>query len=299
MVEAYGEPLDGVPLRLYLDHRQGDYPDAVVVSQATIAFANGVKELAYLLDPTLDFKFAIRPSAEGSYWQNTYLRAREEYEKRRRLYQLAIASMIWFVQPPLERIREELWKPFLDKYLPEVPAEKREEEARAIDRVTASPVAEKERQAAFRALDRDTAIVGTGVNIERVRPPLIVPQADFARYSGREESVSTELDRTTVGPLHVVLISPVLDVGNRRWKFATAQGEFGATVRDRAFLERTMRGQAGVPMRSGIEMDVMLETRERLIDGVWQIVDRNVVEVQSVRAPAPDRQGSMFPEDGG
>ncbi|MEN2785014.1 hypothetical protein ACFOKI_14715 [Sphingomonas qilianensis] len=111
MARAAVEPLDGVPLRLYLDHRQVDFPDAIVVSQATIAFANGVKKLAFLLDPTLDFKIALRPSEQGSYWQNTYLRAKEEDEKRKRLYQLAAASMVWFVQPQMERIRDGQWKP--------------------------------------------------------------------------------------------------------------------------------------------------------------------------------------------
>jgi len=293
------EPLDGVPLRLYLDHRQGDYPDAIVVSQATIAFVQGVREIAFLLDPTLDFQVALRPSTEGSYWQNTYLRVQAEYAKRKSLYQLAAASIVWFVQPPLERIRGEQWRPILDKYLPEATPAERDEQSSAISRVLANQVAEKERQAAFRALDRDTSITAAGVNIEKVRPPLLVPHSRFAAFSGREENVTSELDRTTTGSLHVTLVSPVLDTGNRRWKFATAQGEFGATVKDKEFLDRTVRGQVGVPMRGGIEMDIVLETRERLTDGVWQIVDRNVIEVEAVHAPTPERQGSMFPQDSG
>jgi hypothetical protein len=249
------------------------------------------------LDPSLEFQIALRPSVSGSFWQNTYLRAQEEYEKRKRLYQLAAASIVWFVQPPIERARQEAWRPILDKYMPESSAAERDTQSNEIRRVLSKSAAEAERQAAYRALDRDTAIIGVGANIEKVRPPIIVPRANFGRFAGREETVSTELDRTTTGALHVVLVSPVLDTGNRRWKFATAQGEFGAAVKDKAFLERTVRGQVGVPMRGGIEMDILLETRERLIDGVWQIVERNVLRVDAVHAPRPDRQGSMFPEN--
>lgn len=148
-------------------------------------------------------------------------------------------------------------------------------------------------------LKRDENVNGVGVTIEKRRPPqeLLVPRSEFGVRSGREEVASTELDRTTRGSLHVVLVSPVLDMGTRRWKFATAQGEFGASIRDEKFLSQVIQGQLSVPLKAGLEMDVQLETRERLINGVWQIMERNIVEVEKLSAPIGDRQMVLFPTD--
>ena len=98
--------------------------------------------------------------------------------------------------------------------------------------------------------------------------------------------------------MRVIILSPVLEVSNRRWKFATAQGEFGASIKDNDFLEKIVQGQTAVRMRGGVELDVELETKERLIDGVWTIVERNVLRVVDISEPAGSRQDSMFPSDG-
>ena len=98
--------------------------------------------------------------------------------------------------------------------------------------------------------------------------------------------------------MRVIILSPVLEVSNRRWKFATAQGEFGASIKDNDFLEKIVQGQTAVRMRGGVELDVELETKERLIDGVWTIVERNVLRVVDISEPAGSRQDSMFPNDG-
>jgi hypothetical protein len=97
----------------------------------------------------------------------------------------------------------------------------------------------------------------------------------------------------------IIILSPVLEVSNRRWKFATAQGEFGAAVKDRAFLERIVAGQTAVRMRGGVELDVELETKERLVDGVWAVVERNVLHVINIMELPASRQVPLFPYDGG
>lgn len=179
--------------------------------------------------------------------------------------------------------------------MPDFSSKEREE----VLRVSGPDVAEKERQDAYQWLKRDENVNGVGVTIEKRRPPqeLLVPRSEFGVRSGREEVASTELDRTTRGSLHVVLVSPVLDMGTRRWKFATAQGEFGASIRDEKFLSQVIQGQLSVPLKAGLEMDVQLETRERLINGVWQIMERNIVEVEKLSAPIGDRQMVLFPTD--
>jgi hypothetical protein len=97
--------------------------------------------------------------------------------------------------------------------------------------------------------------------------------------------------------MRVVIVSPVLEVSGRRWKFATAQGEFGAVIKDREFLEKIVAGATRVRMRGGVELDVELETKERLIDGVWTITERNVIKVLNLHEPPASRQVSMFPNN--
>jgi len=284
---------DGVPLRLYLKLEQGHVADLVAVSQASIAFANGVREIAYLLDPTLNLRVGLMPQSPGSLWQSTVLAAQEEYKHRQVLYQLAAASILWFIQPPLERVRDNWWGPALDRYLPGAT----DEEKRQVVRVIGPDVAERQRQDAYSAFGRDERITGVGVTIEKRKPPedFIVPRSEFSWRAGREPVIATSLDRSTVGPLHVILVSPVLDTGTRRWKFATAQGEFGAAIRDERFLQQVIKGDMSIPLKAGIEMDVQLETKERLINGVWQVVERNVIEVDGLTAPVGDRQMPLFP----
>lgn len=290
---ATDESSDGVPLRLYLQLQEGHVADLFVVTQAVAAFAAGVKELAYILDPSLDLYIGLEPSLPGSLWENTLLRAKAEYKKRQVLYTLAASATIWFMQPPAERIRDNLWEPILDRYLPSAAPERAEAEA-DVKRVTSGRVAQRERQQAYRALDRDTGIEAVGVSVELKRPAVLVPRAEFSMRAGVAENVTGEEERVTVGPAHANLIRPVLDGTPRRWKFSGAQGEFGATMKDQKFLAAVLEGRTGVPLRAGIEMDVVLETRERFSEGVWQIVERNVVEVLGIRAPPSDRQGSIF-----
>lgn len=290
----------GVPLRLYLDLEQGHVADLIAVSEASIAFAKGVKQIAYLLDPTFEIEIGLIAPTSGSLWQNSWLRAKGEFDKKRELYLIAASAVIWFMQPPAERWRDQQWKPILDRYLPDATPE---EEAQ-VERICKPDVARSERESAFLALYTDEGINGVAAAIERKKPARdqIIERSEFEERAGKIEQVAddeaTELDRTTVGPLHVVLVSPVFDPGTRRWKFATAQGEFGATIRDRAFLERFLQGKMRVPMQAGIEMDIQLETRERLVQGVWQVAERNVLEVEQVFAPPPPAQGQLFSKDG-
>ncbi|MBB3992193.1 hypothetical protein GGR19_003642 [Croceicoccus naphthovorans] len=69
-------------------------------------------------------------------------------------------------------------------------------------------------------------------------------------------------------------------------------------MKDRAFLEQIVAGQTSVRMRGGVELDVELETKERLIDGVWTVQERNVLQVLDINEPAASRQSSMFPSKG-
>jgi hypothetical protein len=163
-------------------------------------------------------------------------------------------------------------------------------------RVGAGNVAERERRQVFRALGRDTGITAAGLSVEHRTPALLIPQSEFRVRAGFLEVATTDHDRVTLEEYRATLVRPVLEPNPRRWKFRTSKGDLTATMRDAKLLEAVASGRTGVPLRAGIEMDLIIETRERLIDGVWQVVDRNIVEVTGIHAPPSERQGSMFPE---
>lgn len=72
-----------------------------------------------------------------------------------------------------------------------------------------------------------------------------------------------------------------------------------AVVKDQDFLERVLHGRLGLPMQRGIEMDVDLETKERLIEGVWRVTERNIIAVRQVYPPPPPSQSDLFSDEGG
>ncbi|WP_321323766.1 hypothetical protein [uncultured Parasphingorhabdus sp.] len=301
MVQFINEEAEGVPLRLYYRLEDGHTANAEVVARASLAFIAGVKELSYVLDPSTKVQIGIQGHADGSLWEDLLLlvvKATDEYKTRPTRYGLALAALAWIMSPPAERVRDIAWQPILDKYLPNATAEDLAEAKRLIEIAESGKVAVREKQQFYREVGRDTGITGVSANIDRQKPEWIVPKEDFSSYSGQGPVIESDLDRITVGLMRLIILSPVLEVSNRRWKFATAQGEFGAVVKDKGFLEKIVAGQTKVRMRGGVELDVELETKERLVDGVWTITERNVLRVVDIKEPEGSRQGSMFPPKG-
>jgi hypothetical protein len=302
MAHIPNETDEGVPLRLYYDLDDGHTANAEVIARATLAFVAGVRELSYVLDPSATVNLGIKGYADGSLWEDLLLlvdKAKAEYEANSIRYGLALAAIGWLLSPPFERARDIAWEPFIQKYMPDAADSDVAEAKRLIDAAQSGRVALAQKQRFYREVGRDTGIKSVSVNIERRKPAWAVTRAEFPAYSGQQPTLNSELDRTTVGQMRVIILSPVLEVNDRRrWKFATAQGEFGAAVKDKAFLETIVSGRTAVKMRGGVEMDVELETKERLIDGVWTITERNVLHVIQIEEPAVSRQGSMFPGEG-
>ena len=57
-------------------------------------------------------------------------------------------------------------------------------------------------------------------------------------------------------------------------------------------------GTTSLRMRAGIEMEVELETHEEFRNGVWEIIDRNVLRViQLIQPPTQGELLSFAPPD--
>jgi hypothetical protein len=148
---------------------------------------------------------------------------------------------------------------------------------------TASP----ETDSMFRQLRRDEKIEGVGVTvIAGKRPTMIVSKADFV---GKPNIDDPETERTTTKRVQTTLVSPVLMLGDRRWKFRSATGEFGAPIKDQGFLTDVLNGVVDIRLRAGLVLDVDLETTEHLEDGAWVIDSRSVTKIHSWRN-APEQQ---------
>jgi hypothetical protein len=84
----------------------------------------------------------------------------------------------------------------------------------------------------------------------------------------------------------LVLVAPVLLESNRKWRFRSGAGEFGASIDDQKFLLDVLTGRRNVPMRGGILMDVELKTlEEKGNDGLWKPIDRHVLRIFEMREP--------------
>ena len=87
----------------------------------------------------------------------------------------------------------------------------------------------------------------------------------------------------------LTLISPVLlDESPRRWRFSSPGGEFGASMKDEKFLKSLIQGHTKIPMVADIQMDVILQVKEVFKDGIWEIKERDVIDVRRVFEPQPD-----------
>jgi hypothetical protein len=280
------------PVSLYLDLKAGEKPDLEIVARASIAFVAAVKEAAYILDPSIEVALDLASSTEGSLSLNTIIRNLGKASKPTGISLKAIAFVVlgWFAND----IRQYGVGKFLDAYLfndthAELSEADVERIAKAVKLAMEGKVAKGHVQRVYQELERDTAIKGVGATLapER-RPPNIVPRAEFTERAGIAEVVETSSpkSRTKKTPERLTLISPVLlPRENRRWKFYSpaANLEFGAAMKDERFLASLLAGRRRIPMRAGIQMDVILETHEEKQGEVWAVKDRAIEKVIRVR----------------
>lgn len=150
-------------------------------------------------------------------------------------------------------------------------------------------VGRPEAESVYAALERDPRVTGVGATASaNRRPEVVVPRENFP--SATADPQEEPKRRVTTDVVDLLLIRPVLTADtNRRWGFTTRYGYFGAEIKDTEFLERVAAGTLGVPLTQGIRLRVELEVTEELTDGVWQPINREVIQVLKV-IPPPKQQ---------
>lgn len=294
--------MTATPVSLYLDLEPGQVADMEVVARASLAFAAAVRALAAEIDPFLEIRIELASGTEGSLSLNSILRnLRNHKGEAITLGAIALIVLSWFgnhlldygFDKAMELIdgKEEQGQQFTP--------EQRQELKAIVDGAVERGVAIGHAESVYREIERDPAIKGVGAtSIAGQRPAVVIPRSQFAERSGaRITNMQTAERRTKVEYIRVGLISPVLLQSNRRWKFRSSQGEFGAPVKDENFIRSVVLGTTSVRMRAGIEMDIELETLEDFKNGVWEISERNVTKVIALHEPVDQGTLGLFGDD--
>jgi hypothetical protein len=273
------------PISLYLALEDGKTADLEVVAAASLAFVSAIREIAFIIDPSLEIRVEIRSGTEGSLSLNSIIKDLRDPKKRKKTL-IAVATVVasWLGND----IRQWLNGKALDHITAVRPAEHHQLSQEEIEEIVAivarldeHDAGKPQRQKLYKELARDPAIEGVGVSpTEKIPPAVIVPRRQFGREAGTEvieENVVSR--RTVISRQWVTIISPVLIDSDRRWKFQVGKTEFGAPVRDHAFVEDVLSGRTAVPMRAGVQLEVELETTEEMKVGVWAPVTYVVTKV--------------------
>ncbi len=280
---------------LYLDLEEGQAADMEVVARAALAFSAAIKALALDLAPEAEVRVELLSGTEGSLSLNSKIKGLGLLVTKERLVNVALGIIAYIA---LES-RDYTVGRVLDHYFGKADAQAEshlsdEDIQRVVEAMQKGSAAPQIRQM-FKEVERDPTIKGVGATDQPgQRPSVIVPRSEFYTRAGVAPQETTITRRTTQERMTVVLVSPVLVEGKRRWKFRGPHGEFGAPVKDADFIHSVLIGTTPVPMVAGIVMDIEVETDEERTDGVWIPGDRRVTRVYDVKPPETVEQASLF-----
>lgn len=295
--------MEEIPLSLYLRLEQGQHADLSTVSRSAIAFIEIIEEVAVALFPDVEVRVEAIDAAQASFGWNTITKLYSKAQagifagaaKYPKVAYLAAYVALRILNNGVDWTQDKVMD-WLAGY--DAPAEVRKltaDERRALAQDIAAELnkglAVRPTDKLYSELRRDPKVEGVGVTVRpNTRPIVIVPRALFV--PSRDVGMIDGERRTYRQELEVTLISPVLALGDRRWKFRSAAGEFGAPVKDAAFLEEVLSGRTDLRLRAGVVLDIELEVSEIRNDGVWTIEGRSVTAVRGWRN-AP-QQGDLL-----
>lgn len=283
------------PITLYFGLEAGTNASLETIAKSSLAFEKTVREIAFVIDPFLEFRLEIESGTEGSLKLNSIIRAaKDKVTDKKTLGSIVFLLACWFGSDIRTYITEHAIEVFIkDEQGDTISDEDAKRIAEQVVKLLKGRVGEEQSKKVFQELEGDKNITGVGVTtVPDGKPKQIVPRSQFSERARPdailEVSTPVKIDEAIET---VTLISPVLLANNRRWRFSFHQGEFGAPILDQDFLERVLSGREPVSMVAGITMRVRLQTKSELIDGVWAIKERSILKViEIIRA---QRQGNL------
>lgn len=276
------------PISLYLDLEEGQLANIEVVARAALAWSAAIKELAYVVDPSIEIEIDLVSGTEGSLGLNACVKAIGRLiNKDPKLKTIIITSLTWFTLQTgaytYEKILDWLTGANAPPVVRELSQKEIEQIAQEVVKAQQGEVAAAQRKQVFHELSQDQSIIGVGATQEPGKRPIsIIPRSEFSQRAGQTiVAIDTEATkRAETGRIVVVLVSPTLKDAERRWRFQAGNlPEFGATMKDHEFLAAVAAGRVALPLRAGIEMEIELETKLELSGELWTVKERNVLKV--------------------
>ncbi|RSV41504.1 hypothetical protein CA234_09525 [Sphingomonas sp. ABOLE] len=292
---------EGAPISLYLDLAPGRVADLSVVAYAALAWDALIKEIASVVDPSLDVRVELVSGEDGSLWLRSLIKAISKVSKEHPWTAGALSAIVsTFLMFPVNHTVEDMWKEIF-KAAGHEDGISDEDAKKIADHVTANlrnQVAVSHKQRIFREVERDPSIIGLGSapNIHR-KPKTLIPRSQFFLLSGEHAAEVESFERREIWKhdYNVVLVRPVLVADPRRWRFQHGGVEFSATMNDRVFLNAIGERHTGLELGEGIEMRVDLRVKQERHAGAW--VDKEQF-VERVIYPTPAiTSGLHFPSD--
>jgi hypothetical protein len=293
-----------VPASIYFGLKQGESANLEVIAEAAIAWVAALREMAQSVDPGLEVTVDILDGERSSLWLNTITTLEQKLDQlhRRgeqfpRLWALARGLAFIVAATPLQVTAEDVWRAVSHESPPVVAKlspQDRKELIEDFKKALRDNVAQPQKKAFYRAAEKDHSIREVGVATgPKIEPRFVVSRDAFSAFvaGGIVEEV-TDKDRKRTETWELTLVSPVLENSERSWRFIRAgMPEFGAVMRDKAFLEAIEIGGVHVELRKGIQMIVEIQFKERFENGVWVTLERNVLKVLQ---PSYDPGGLRF-----
>lgn len=288
------------PLSFYIDIEPDRSPEWEVVARASLEFAAGVRELAYMIDPSFEFRLELDRGEEGSLWLKGLIRwVRGLGHAHPTMMTVAISAASWFTLETGSYALTKAYDALLDDGQPDtvlIAPEQLKEMRESADRAVQSTVAGEHFSRVYKELEKDPLVRGVGVGFQHDRPPaIIVPRSDFALRGRPPAPTSTVGERRTRTPTgDFVIIRPVLKEGGGRWRLRGPGGEFSADIADDAFYNAVLSGTAPVPLAAEIHISADLEVVEEMTpEKVWKPLSYRITKVHSIRRGGD--QPMLFP----
>ena len=281
-------------ITLYLDLKSGEKADFEVVGLAVAAFAEAVKEIAFVLEPGLQVKLDFESGLEGSLKLEAILKSLNTADGRRGAL-VGIVSAVGLML--VTDLRQYGVGKLLDKYLmPEQRQSLSDEDieriANAVKGVNEGRIAKAPVKEMYRQLERDAAIESVGSIAKPDAKPIDpIPRSEFPIRAGIAPRLDDTLkSRRSVTTENLILITAVFLHADRVWRFQSYFGEYSYHVLDLKFLNDALNGK--FKMREGVEITAEVETLEENEGGLWIPKRRSILKV--LRRKKSNKQPDLF-----
>ncbi|ASP50968.1 hypothetical protein [Sinorhizobium meliloti] len=270
-------------ISLYLDLEKGKSADLEVVARAALAFNSAVKEVAFILDPSVEVRLELKSGDEGSLILNSIIRPLRGVN-RNTLIAIALVVGGWLASDVRAYVVGEAIDTVVGEEALQLSDADKQDIADRVAKLLKSNVGKEQVNQMLESLEQDPAIKGVGVSPRHsLRPEYVLPRETFReRIEMDAPPIETAKMRSIPSVNDVTLVSPVLIPGSRKWKLRLGNSEFGAVIKDERFLARVLGGEEPIPMTAGIKLKVAMTTREERVNGVWRVKDYTVDEVLSI-----------------